>query len=299
MNIRRSFLALAALAVAAVSFSAEPGWVIITGDVCNIRSKPDAGSSLVVQLQKFAPVERMGEKEGEYWKVRTRDGKTGYAHEKYVGSYGYASAKPGKVNWRKAPSKDAPIEYEMTPEEYYPVRVLDRQGDYVQIQDFEKDKGWLSASVLTTQNYCIVSVEKADVRVGAGDTFDVAFHAAKGVYLQVKNQQGDWLEVKYKDGNSGWIKASSVWGAKPIAPDDMPPASKPAAASSPVETESTASEPAESTEKATSTAEKKTDEQSSSSDEKSSSSSEKKSAKGKSSSSKKNSTESNKSTSAE
>lgn len=240
MRIKQFGLILSFCCIGAAVMAAESGWVIVTGEKLNLRSKPDSSGKLVETLSQYSPVKLLGAKEGEYFEAETRSGKTGWAHETYVGTTGYASAKPGKVNWRKGPSKDSEIIYVVDQPDYNPLRILDRQGDYVQIQDFEKDKGWIHVSLLSAKPYCIVMDGISDVRVGPGAEHPVRFRAETRVVLEVLKREGDWLEVRHKDGNSGWIEAEKVWGAKEVAAREMPPASKATTAA----TKTSASEPA-------------------------------------------------------
>lgn len=232
----KSLILLAIVFAASAGYGAESspatesGWVIISGEYCNLRSRPDSASARVRELPKFTPVKVLDEYENEYHKVETKDGEAGWAHETVLGQYGYASVMPGLVNWREGPSKEAKKKYEVDHPDYYPLRVLDRQDDYVQIQDFEKDRAWIHHSLLSTKPYCIVTTDKAAVRVGAGEEYDVRFWADRKVVLQVISTQGDWLEVKHMAGSSGWINKDDVWGAKQVALAEMSAASQPATA---------------------------------------------------------------------
>lgn len=226
LKIKRMGLILSFLLLSLSGQTAEPGWVLVTKEVCNVRSKPDSSSKIVVKLEQYAPV-KIGEKQGEYYEAETRDGKTGWAHESVVGTSPYASAKPGKVNWRVGPSKESERKFEVDQPDFNPLLILDRKGEYVQIQDFDKDQGWIHVSMLTTEPYCIVTKDVAEIRNSPADNQPVRFRAVKRVVLEVMTNKDGWLEVRHKDGNSGWIKADEVWGISRVT--KMPATTKPVA----------------------------------------------------------------------
>ena len=51
------------------------------------------------------------------------------------------------------------------------------------------------------------------MRQAASDTAPVVFEAQQSVILEVEDAAGGWLKVKHRDGPTGYIKTSDVWGA--------------------------------------------------------------------------------------
>jgi len=60
-----------------------------------------------------------------------------------------------------------------------------------------------------------VKVANAKVRASADDAGAVAFSADKGVLLELAEPvTSGWVKVKHRDGQSGYVKASEVWGGE-------------------------------------------------------------------------------------
>jgi SH3-like domain-containing protein len=204
--------------------AAEPKeWLLVIGEKCNLRAAPKSDSELVVELKKFTPLLALGVVEDDYHKVKTEPGKTGWAHKSVVRESNYVSigdftagAQPDEaVKFYREPDKDSALAFEFVPEPYYPLKVLDRQGEYVNVQDWEKDSGWVHESLIATKRCCIVNIGEANVRGGPGTENELVCVLEKGVLLEIVSQEGKWLQVKHKDGSAGWISANIVWGADP------------------------------------------------------------------------------------
>ncbi len=100
---------------------------------------------------------------------------------------------------------------------FYPLEVLDREGAWVRVSDYEKDEGWVHGSVLTKTPAVVVVARKANIREGAGAGFPVRWEVDKEYPLKVVSADGAWLEVTDEDGLDGWIHKSVTWGYSPAA----------------------------------------------------------------------------------
>jgi hypothetical protein len=59
----------------------------------------------------------------------------------------------------------------------------------------------------------VVNIVKAQIRAAANDASPLLFTADKGVLLEmVEPPRSDWIKVKHRDGQSGYVKAAEVWG---------------------------------------------------------------------------------------
>jgi SH3-like domain-containing protein len=125
------------------------------------------------------------------------------------------SVKSAKINLRSGPGENFKIKCV-----YYtgfPLKVIKRQGDWVQVSDFEMETGWVSRKYLSTTRYGIVSAYKnqkkrVNIRSGPGNNFPVVGQAYYGVILSISASNGDWRKVHHSSGLSGWIKKSFIWG---------------------------------------------------------------------------------------
>lgn len=93
----------------------------------------------------------------------------------------------------------------------YPVLVTSRKDKWVQVTDFEGDKGWILASLLAKKKTVIVKSDKALLRVGPGQDYEVVAAVRYGVVLEPVERERDWIKVRHQDATSGWIHAKLVW----------------------------------------------------------------------------------------
>lgn len=94
-----------------------------------------------------------------------------------------------------------------------PVQVLLSYGDWVKVRDAAGDMAWTEAKDLSARRNVIVRVPSARVRAAPDDAAPVLMTADRNVLLElVDPEPGPWLRVRHRDGISGYIKASDVWG---------------------------------------------------------------------------------------
>jgi len=113
------------------------------------------------------------------------------------------------ANIRSGPNTDEAVLWQA--EQYYPVIILEKKGDWRRIRDFEGDQGWVHASLLGPIKSVIVTTNRCNIRMGPGTQYDVAFTVDKGIPFKVLRTKGQWLEVQHADGDSGWIHKGLVW----------------------------------------------------------------------------------------
>lgn len=113
------------------------------------------------------------------------------------------------ANIRSGPNTDAAVLWQA--EQYYPVIILEKKGDWCRFQDFEGDQGWVHASLLGPIKSVIVKSNHCNIRTGPGTQYDIAFTVNKGIPFKVLQTKGKWLEVQHADGDSGWIHKGLVW----------------------------------------------------------------------------------------
>jgi len=113
------------------------------------------------------------------------------------------------ANIRKGPAESYDILWQV--EKYYPVQVMEKQGDWYKFKDYEGDQGWIHNSLLDQTDTVIVKKEECNVRQGPGTNFPVAFRAQNGVPFRVINVKGDWVHIRHADGDDGWIYKPLIW----------------------------------------------------------------------------------------
>ena len=94
-----------------------------------------------------------------------------------------------------------------------PVEVVLSYGDWVKVRDATGDMAWTEAKNLSARRNVIVRVASAKVRAAPDDNAPVVMTADKNVLLElVDPEAGTWVRVRHRDGITGYIKASDIWG---------------------------------------------------------------------------------------
>jgi SH3-like domain-containing protein len=96
----------------------------------------------------------------------------------------------------------------------YPVEVVVAVEGWVKVRDINGDLTWIESKNLTDRRTVMVKVPLAQVRQSADDNAPVVFQVQQNVILDlVEATGGGWLRVRHRDGQTGFVKASQVWGA--------------------------------------------------------------------------------------
>jgi len=94
-----------------------------------------------------------------------------------------------------------------------PVEIVLSYGDWVKVRDAAGDMAWTEIKGLSAKRNVIVKVTSAKLRATPDETSTVVMTADKNVLLElVDPEAGPWVRVRHRDGISGYVKASEVWG---------------------------------------------------------------------------------------
>lgn len=95
----------------------------------------------------------------------------------------------------------------------FPLHVLERKGQWLKVQDFEGDTGWVAGESTSTSAYHVVRVKAANLRAGPGTDHAKVGMVGYGDVLRTTLRQGEWVEVEKPRGKGTvWIASSLVWG---------------------------------------------------------------------------------------
>jgi SH3-like domain-containing protein len=120
------------------------------------------------------------------------------------------SVRKDNVNVRTGPNTSNPVYMELF--QGYPLKVLERKGDWVKISDYENDKGWIHSSLVTKGNTVIVnSKNKANLRSKPTTQSSVVASIERGVILTKVSSEGKWVKVRHSEGTEGWIYKPLIW----------------------------------------------------------------------------------------
>ncbi|MCL2656582.1 MAG: SH3 domain-containing protein [Betaproteobacteria bacterium] len=94
-----------------------------------------------------------------------------------------------------------------------PVEVVISLDKWVKVRDASGTIAWIERASLADQRTVIVTAATAEVRQAANASSPLVFSAVKDVVLNVlDNPNTGWIKVKHRDGSTGYIRASDVWG---------------------------------------------------------------------------------------
>lgn len=112
------------------------------------------------------------------------------------------------VNLRSSPDTGSEVRFELP--EGYPLEVIERKGDWINVRDYEGDKGWISASLISGTPYVIVKAAKGNIRSGPGTEYDQIGKVVRDVILKKTEEKEDWIKVSHPQ-LTGWIARQLVW----------------------------------------------------------------------------------------
>ncbi|HYL17444.1 MAG TPA: SH3 domain-containing protein [Burkholderiales bacterium] len=94
----------------------------------------------------------------------------------------------------------------------YPVEVLVALDAWLKVRDASGELAWIEAKNLSMQRMVMVKVPKADVRQSPDESAPVLFQAEQDLLLEVIDTADNWARVKHRDGTTGYIRITQVWG---------------------------------------------------------------------------------------
>jgi SH3-like domain-containing protein len=101
-----------------------------------------------------------------------------------------------------------------------PVEVLVGVEGWTKVRDASGTIGWMSSKSLADKRVVVVRPAVADVRANPDDAAPVVFRAEQNVILDVTETASSptaaaapgWVHVRHRDGASGYIRLSQVFG---------------------------------------------------------------------------------------
>ncbi|MBU1214166.1 MAG: hypothetical protein KKF58_02920 [Gammaproteobacteria bacterium] len=83
---------------------------------------------------------------------------------------------------------------------------------WVKARDSTGKVFWIEKRNLSSKRYVVVTARTAMVRASWSNSAAVEFVAPRQLGLEWLGNSGDWVKVRHRDGSTGYIKASEVWG---------------------------------------------------------------------------------------
>ena len=94
-----------------------------------------------------------------------------------------------------------------------PVELVVSLEGWSKVRDAEGGLAWIEKKYLLEKRSVIVTAERAAVRQKAEEGSPLVFEAEKNVALDyLETLPGGWIRVRHRDGPSGFVRASQIWG---------------------------------------------------------------------------------------
>jgi SH3-like domain-containing protein len=95
----------------------------------------------------------------------------------------------------------------------YPFEVLVKLEQWTKVRDVNGEVAWVENKSLTDKAAALVTVPVADVHAEPKAESALVFEAYKQVLLEVlEPPSGEWVKVRHRDGQQGYIRVAQVWG---------------------------------------------------------------------------------------
>lgn len=125
----------------------------------------------------------------------------------------YSSFRSPETNVRAGPGQNYPVKFTYKLKGI-PVRVISEYDNWNEVEDYEKQTGWVSQSLLTKKRTLMVQTTKDFVNMHSKPSAKsrVLFHLENNVIADYLGCKGDWCNIKIA-GKKGWVLKEDFYGA--------------------------------------------------------------------------------------
>lgn len=120
------------------------------------------------------------------------------------------SVRDDNTNWRSGPGTQYPVEWIL--ERGYPLSVIATRGNWLHVRDFERDEGWISRPLTSSERHSIVKVKTAHLRNRPTTGSRIIARLGYGEILKMLEDKAEWVKVRRKGGLRGWVARRLLWG---------------------------------------------------------------------------------------
>jgi len=113
------------------------------------------------------------------------------------------------ANIRSGPGTNHEVIWKV--QKYFPIRVIEKSGEWYHFEDFEGDRGWVHQSLVGKISTVITNNDACNIRSGPGTNHTIILTVEKGIPFKVLERKGNWIHIEHADGDKGWIHKSLVW----------------------------------------------------------------------------------------
>lgn len=117
----------------------------ISANVANVRSGPGTQYDIIWKVEKYHPL-FIVKKSNEWYQFEDFEGDKGWVHKSLVGKIKTIITKSNISNIRSGPGTQFNVLF--TVEKGIPFKVLESQGQWINIQHADGDQGWIHVSLI-------------------------------------------------------------------------------------------------------------------------------------------------------
>ncbi len=196
--------------------------VVVKAEKTTLYSSPATSGNTKGTLTEFEPV-KIVEQSGNFSKIETQNKTTGYVKTADLAPSRFVTTDisgGSKVNVRAGETIDTHVKFRL--DNNYPVKVLQKKKDRVQIVDYEGDTGWIHENLLKVERFVVATppqgLDWINMREGPGmdengkPKYLKRFRAERGAVFKVLDENDGWIKVQHADGDQAWCSANIVWG---------------------------------------------------------------------------------------
>ncbi len=125
----------------------------------------------------------------------------------------FSSLRAAETNVRAGPGQNYPVKFTYKLKGV-PVRVISEYDNWNEIEDYEKQTGWVSQSLLTKKRTLMVYTSKdfVDMRRKNSENSRVVFHLENHVIGDYLKCVEEWCGIKI-NSKKGWVQKADIFGA--------------------------------------------------------------------------------------
>ncbi|ARU05802.1 peptide-binding protein [Comamonas serinivorans] len=115
-----------------------------------------------------------------------------------------------EANMRTGPGTHHAVSWSLV--KGFPLQVVSRKGNWLQVRDFENDRGWVFRSLTGSSPHHIVKANVANLRSEPTTRSQVAGKLVYGEVVTTLDKRPGWVKVQRDTGVKGWVSDNLLWG---------------------------------------------------------------------------------------
>jgi SH3-like domain-containing protein len=96
----------------------------------------------------------------------------------------------------------------------YPVEVIVNLGEWIKVRDHFGSLSWVQSSQLSTKRTALIVTDQAELKQSDDDGAALMANFEKDVVVEVlpATAKSGWVKVKHRDGATGFVRSTALWG---------------------------------------------------------------------------------------